>query len=152
MAQLQKFRWRPVYSLCRKSNTGCKVNLPLDYGKISGVYLIMDAQTKEIVYVGQSATQLLKTILRHFQRWTDTRYEKANKGKSRPTYTKFGYQVRFVLVSPTRAAKLEKALIQKYMPTDNMDKYEKYKDIEDIKNILKEYDDNPVSSDDEVPF
>jgi hypothetical protein len=98
-------------------------NLPLKAsGEQSGVYQIKEVATGNIVYVGFSANNLYRTILRHFQQWTD----KSRAEKTRFTYAKTGYTVRVLLCNPERAAQLEKALIQKYNPRDNATKYNNY--------------------------
>ena len=78
--------------------------------KQSGVYFIKDTQDK-IVYVGYSATNLYKTIYRHFQEWND-------KKQRRFVYPRT-YKVRIIFTTPTRAALLEKYLITKMEPRDN---------------------------------
>lgn len=82
----------------------------------AGVYLIRHIRTQTIVYVGSSSTQLKKTIYRHFQTWNDK--------QPRRVYPKQGhYQIRFFKCTAEQAAKLEAALIAKYQPKDNLDKF-----------------------------
>jgi len=88
-------------------------------GNQKGVYILK--KNNEIVYIGFSGSNLYKTITRHFQSWEDKRqirvtYSKTENIKARIVYTSTAAQ----------AAKLEKALILKYKPTDNPNKYEQY--------------------------
>jgi predicted methyltransferase len=101
----------------------------------SGVYLIKENGI--IVYIGYSKTNLYRTLYRHFQQWNHkyqeviTYVNKLNRNR---------YTVRVVLCSPTRAEKLEAALIQKYNPRDNYMKLKKYEiDPEAGKKEVEEY-------------
>lgn len=87
--------------------------------KRPGVYIIK--VNGEIKYIGYSATNVYKTILRHFQSWEDSRqvritYPKSSNVTARIVYTNTGSQ----------AAKLERALILKMNPPDNPNKYKSY--------------------------
>ena len=105
----------------------------------SGVYLIHKKGDVKPVYVGMSGTNLYKTILRHFQSWEDK--------QTRVTYPKQGYLVRVVTCTPLQAAKLERALIVKYKPKDNPNKYDNYMlDLTD-KKAIQVYEDKDI-----VPF
>jgi excinuclease UvrABC nuclease subunit len=88
---------------------------PSKYSK-PGTYLIKSKQTGDIIYVGYSATNLYKTLYRHFQTWNDS-------AQNRFVYDRNKYTVRVILTIPTRAAQLEKALILKYKPRDNKNKH-----------------------------
>jgi excinuclease UvrABC nuclease subunit len=83
--------------------------------KQAGVYLIKSNQSGNIVYIGFSATNIYRTLYRHFQNWNDTK-------QNRYIYGKITHTVRVILTTPTRAAILEKYLILKYFPRDNKDK------------------------------
>lgn len=101
-------------------------------GKQCGVYQIFD--NKKLVYVGYSATQLYSTFTRHFQRWDDPRqvrvtYPKSENISARILYTN----------TPRQAEALEKALILKYQPRDNPNKYESYQLSAYDKKQLNEY-------------
>jgi hypothetical protein len=82
-----------------------------------GVYIIYKEtgtdQKKVPVYVGYSASNVYKTLYRHFQSWEDTR-------QIRTTYSKFGpYKVRVILCGPKTAGNLERVLLSKLKPKDN---------------------------------
>lgn len=101
-------------------------------GKQSGVYLIY--QSEKLVYVGYSGTQLYSTFTRHFQSWDDPR-------QVRVTYTKGeSMKARILYTNTARQAEaLEKALILKYKPRDNPNKYESYQLSAYDKKQLDEY-------------
>jgi hypothetical protein len=101
----------------------------------SGIYFIRKKSTGNIVYIGQSQTQLKKTIYRHFQKWTD-KQRSTNKHFERKTYPKFGYEIRFLMLKPSDALRLEAYLIQKIQPVDNPLKYEHLTKDEIIKGQL----------------
>lgn len=109
-----------------KSNDLDKCTLKVDYQKKFGVYFIKDNATNEIVYIGNSSTNLYKTIYRHFQEWNDRR-------QFRNIYNKYGYTIRIILTTPTQAPKLEAYLIQKMQPKDNQIKYDNATYFKDIK-------------------
>lgn len=88
----------------------------------SGVYFIRSKRSGNIVYVGQSQTQLYKTIYRHFQEWND-RQPSTGRSFERKTYPKYGYEVRYIKCTPTQALRLERYFIQKLQPKDNPLKY-----------------------------
>lgn len=95
----------------------------------SGVYLIREGE--KLVYIGYSATNLYRTMYRHFQRWNHRGQEVVSYAGSSKRYT-----VRVVLCTPAQAARLEKALIIKNRPRDNRDKYRGYKlDFQDKKTV-----------------
>jgi hypothetical protein len=133
---MKKFRFRPPYSDDKNIIAGITAFRPSL--KRSGVYLIKE--NNEIVYVGFSGTDLYTTMYRHFQTWND---------KKGPRVTYFSklkkkyYTVRVVYCTPLQAAKLEKSLIAKYQPRDNV----QYIDHELLKsdlNVLSLYNDTPV--------
>lgn len=78
----------------------------------SGVYLIRDASTGRLLYVGESHTgRLRKTLLRHFQKWS---------GKTRGvTYPPDTVQVRWRILPPRDAVKSQNAFIRRLKPRDN---------------------------------
>jgi excinuclease UvrABC nuclease subunit len=77
--------------------------------KTPGIYLIKE--DGRIKYVGYSLTDVHKTAYRHFQRWNDP-------AQYRATFDK--YALLYILpTSKSRAAKLEKLLIEKYQPEKN---------------------------------
>lgn len=107
------FRFRKPY----KKNG--RTNFP-ESQKRKGVYLIR--VNGVIRYIGHSASDLYKTMYRHFQSWED-------KNQVRVTYqhwlnqARYDIKVRLVFTNTAKQAKaLEKALILKYRPKDNPDK------------------------------
>ena len=135
---MRKFRFVKPYS---NVGIGGKSNFKEAQGR-AGVYLIK--QDDEIVYIGQSGTDLYKTMNRHFQQWNDTK-------AARVTYynllDRYVFKVRIVYCTALQAARLEKALIIKYRPRDNK---EKYQDYEFDYKIYEQYDEMPVER--ESPF
>jgi len=89
--------------------------------KRSGVYLIKE--NGKLVYVGMSKTNLYKTLYRHFETWS-------SKHQVVTTYVnklhRFNYTVRVIMTTPPQAIRLERALIKKYNPRDNSEKYKAY--------------------------
>jgi hypothetical protein len=97
-----------------------------------GVYILKKGN--EIKYIGYSGSNLYKTLTRHFQSWEDrtqvrVTYNKNENIKARIVYTSTAAQ----------AAKLEKALILKYKPTDNPNKYEQYSLNLSDNNLINNY-------------
>lgn len=92
-------------------------NFPFLINK-TGVYQIKE--NGKLVYVGYSAENLYKTMYRHFQKWN-------HRGQVVVTYAdrmqQNRYTVQVTLCSPAKAMKLEKALILRYVPRDNPNKY-----------------------------
>jgi len=95
-----------------------------------GVYLIMNSKTGKVEYVGNSASDLYKTMYRHFQSWKD-------KQQYRATFSKNGYLTRVILIEkPEHIYELEKYYIHKYKPKANEQKYLSYElDFVDLKTI-----------------
>jgi hypothetical protein len=127
---IKKTKWfKPYYN--KFGNKIPQLNMCWDCQK-SGVYFIRKTSTGKTVYIGQSQSQLKKTIYRHFQKWTD-RQQSTQKTFERKTYPKFGYEIRFILCVPQDALRLESYLIQKIKPIDNPLKYENLTRAEIIK-------------------
>jgi excinuclease UvrABC nuclease subunit len=101
---MKKTKIQTVYNSQGKTNIRNFVNK-------SGVYIIYD-KNKEVKYVGYSVSNLYKTCLRHFQSWKD-------RSQYRATFPK-DYLVRIIICTPTQAARLEAALIERLKPTDNV--------------------------------
>lgn len=94
--------------------------------KLSGVYFIRSKETGAVVYVGQSQSQLKKTIYRHFQEWQDKTRRALWGTSTRKSYSKYGYEVRFIVCSPDQATRLEKLYIGKHQPRDCNEKYKSF--------------------------
>lgn len=135
--KMKKTKFEPVYKEVGKTN------LTKFIGK-SGVYLIKKESEREILYIGYSASDLYKTITRHFQSWNDRR-------QIRTTYPQKGYVIRVVLTTANKAAILERALILKHNPKDNPQKYELYIETEKEKKQRKEIVEEYIQAV-EVPF
>lgn len=104
-----------------------------------GVYIIKNLENK-IVYIGFSATDVKKTMYRHFQKWNDPT-------QRRTVYSNLtGIKCRVVFTTAKKAPILEEALILKYKPRDNAQKLEMYTSAQ-YKNIEAEYWEAP-----DVPF
>lgn len=122
---MKKSRYVTVYPergkvnpLIRKARNGC------------GAYIIKKGN--EILYVGHSASQLYKTIIRHFQAW--------GENQTRVTYPQSSkYKVRIVRTTCAKATKLESAIIAKYQPKDNPRKVEKQQVTPKMEEALREY-------------
>lgn len=105
--------------------------LGLRDGNQTGVYIIKSGG--EIVYIGYSSSNLHKTFTRHFQSWTDRQHRTTYKNRSSDKLT-----ARVIFTTPLKAAELEKALVIKYKPRDNVNKYEQYTlDLRD-KELIKQ--------------
>jgi excinuclease UvrABC nuclease subunit len=108
---------------------------------VPGVYLIYkDAKLR---YVGFSASNVYKTMYRHFQNWEDSR-------QVRVTYKMLKeIACRVIYCSPTNAAKIERALIVKYKPQDNPDKLTNYILTPGEEAIIQQVNKAPIE---DVPF
>jgi len=133
---VKKSPWLTAY-INEKLNRALK----LDHSKRqNGVYLIK--HNNEIVYIGYSAGSLYKTVTRHFQSWND-------RHQVRVTYPQTeAYKIRIVYTrTGTQAAHLERALILKYKPKDNPNKYDSYLFSDSEKDLIHEQYDQT-----EAPF
>ena len=136
---MKKTRFIPIYN--SKGNS----NISFARGK-SGVYLIKDKETNNIVYIGYSATQLDDTITRHFREWKDKRQVRVMyRDRSR-------YTVRIVFTTPAKALQLESALIIKYRPKDNPDKLEKYTLNPSLAKAIDSYEATEITAVEDLPF
>jgi len=113
-----------------------------EYENKAGIYIILEENLKtkkeEIVYVGHSSYDLYKTILRHFQKWTDTEQNRISY-KKRIINKTHNYKIS-VGITPKRSAKLvERELILMYAPRDNKEKLVFYEQKSDVE-ILKQYE------------
>lgn len=119
-------------------------NKPFYTSNKPGVYLIKE--NNQIVYVGYSGYNLYKTMYRHFQSWDSPQY--------RAVYSKNNnnIKVRVLYCLPSQAKKLEQALIQKYMPRDNQNKIYKYGYSKNEKKLIKNFDNEELISNKDLPF
>jgi excinuclease UvrABC nuclease subunit len=120
-------QWTPAYI---NNNTATTKRFTF---KKSGVYLIRNKISKDIIYIGMSKVNVYKTLYRHFHQWNDY-------SQRRVTYqSRENYEVRVILVEIELVAKLEIKLIKKYKPVDNYEKYDNIQDAEiENENILQE--------------
>lgn len=80
----------------------------------SGAYIIRSAQTKEVLYVGESHTgNLAKTLGRHFHTWRD------DPERQHFTYSRHHAEVAVRVTPPGSAAGAQDNLIQRLKPRDN---------------------------------
>jgi len=84
----------------------------------SGAYLIRDRNTKKILYVGKSHTQLQATIYRHFTVWKRPKNNFGDYGYKWYESTK-NLQVRVIQRTQKQADRLELILITTLRPKDN---------------------------------
>jgi len=110
---MKVFKFLPPY------RPGGKTTFP-DSKKRTGVYLIKE--NGKLVYIGYSASDLYKTMYRHFQEWNDrTQQIRITYYNKLKTHT---YTVRIIYCTTKQAARLEGALILKYQPRDNTNNYQ----------------------------
>lgn len=104
-----------VYKKYPSSGKNGKTNIKFFQNK-KGVYKIYE--DSKLVYVGNSRSNLYRTVLRHFQGWNDSNQLDRISYKDRLLKKK--YKVEFI-VTKTRdeAIFLESALIEKFKPRDN---------------------------------
>lgn len=103
----------------------------------AGVYIIRDADTHEVLYVGSSAGRLYDTLTRHFQIWRRWKgFWKGQYGEGADpglTYPRSKVEVAVRLTSPSDALDEEMRTIARLRPRDNQIG-------------------QPVAADEEVPF
>lgn len=128
-----------------RKNPPYKNGRPFYTAKQAGVYLIYRAGV--LVYVGHSQTNLYRTLYRHFQSWND-------KTQQRIIYspTDANIKVRVIYTPPSKAQKLERALILKYQPADNPNKYETYLFTRRDEDLTEEAETEFTSDNVDIPF
>jgi hypothetical protein len=90
----------------------------------AGVYVIRDAASRDIVYVGSSAGRLYDTLTRHFQLWR--RYKGFWRGQYGEghdpglTYPRDSVEVAVRITSPSKSLDEELRLIARLKPRDNL--------------------------------
>ena len=89
----------------------------------AGVYVIRDARTHEILYVGSSSSRLYGTLTRHFQQWRRYKgYWRGQFGEGRDpglTYDRDSVEVATRITSPSASLDEEMRLIARLRPRDN---------------------------------
>lgn len=126
----------------RETETGLK---PFYTAQKAGVYLIYKAG--ELVYVGFSTYSVYKALYRHFQSWNDPRQQRITYNPADPSI-----KVRVIYTMPSRAQKLEQAIIIKYKPADNLNKYESYLFGRKDKEIVEEAESEFTTDNVDIPF
>lgn len=113
--------------------------------QLPGVYVIY--KNEKIVYVGFSGYNVYKTLYRHFQQWNDPTQTRViyNKNDNR-------IKVRVIYCSPTKAKKLESALILKYKPKDNPEKYDNLIMDSKEKKVLDQVNEEFITYNNDLPF
>jgi len=134
---MKKLRYTPPYD--NQGNTRFRPTF-----KKSGVYLI--TENGIVTYIGHSRTNLYKTMYRHFQVWRHSSQEVISYAAR---MNRHDYKVRVVLCTPAQAMRLERALVIKYQPRDNEQKYEQYMLNFNDRKLVKDYEDQPA---DPLPF
>jgi hypothetical protein len=93
----------------------------------SGVYVIRDASSREVLYVGMSETNLYDTMTRHLQRWNRWkgywREQYSRRGQRHDpgtTYARPRVEIAVRLTARDRATDEEARLIRKLAPRDNL--------------------------------
>jgi hypothetical protein len=107
----------PVYKKLPKDGKSGITNLKHLVDK-KGVYFIFE--NTKLVYIGSSSTNLYKTILRHFQKWSDTKQLRRVSYKNKIGRSSFTFAVQ--LMNTKTAAAIEKKeyyLVNKHQPRDN---------------------------------
>jgi hypothetical protein len=85
----------------------------------SGVYIIVDTATREILYAGESHTgRLYDTITRHFRKWK-RRGDEYGRKTGGTTYARDQVSVCFVITQDQDAPGLQYTAIQAWQPRDN---------------------------------
>lgn len=111
-----------------------------------GTYLIY--RSGRLIYVGFSSYNVYKTLYRHFQSWYDPRQIRVTYDKNDPNI-----KVRVIYTTAARARKLEKAIIIKYQPKDNPDKYENYLDLNRQESkVIEEAENEFTANNNDLPF
>jgi excinuclease UvrABC nuclease subunit len=90
----------------------------------SGVYVIRDASSHDVLYIGSSSTRLYDTLTRHFQQWR--RYKSFWKNQYNEghdpglTYERARVEVAVRLTSSADALEQETRMIRRLNPRDNI--------------------------------
>ena len=90
----------------------------------SGVYVIRDANSHDVLYVGSSSTRLYDTLTRHFQQWR--RYKSFWKNQYAEghdpglTYDRARVEVAVRMTAPADSLDEEARLIRRLAPRDNI--------------------------------
>ena len=90
----------------------------------SGVYIIRERTSREIVYVGSSVGRLYDTLTRHFQIWRRWKgFWRGQYGEGHDpglTYQRDSVEVAVRITRASNALDEESRLIQRLRPRDNL--------------------------------
>ena len=114
----------------------------------SGVYLVRDRVTKQVIYVGRGRTCIKKSIVRHFQAWQD----RNRLWHHYALFDREAVEVKVYCIRPEWVIATEADLIALHKPTLNVRREESSRTREpgdDDDEIDRFEFDNDV---DEVPF
>jgi hypothetical protein len=128
-----------------KLNPPYKNGKPFYTAKQPGVYLIYN--DTQLVYVGYSSYNIYKTMYRHFQRWNDPTQVRVTYNPNNPSI-----KVRVIYTTAARSKKLEKAIILKYQPKDNPEKYNNYILDKKSEKVLIEAENEFTAINTDLPF
>ena len=107
----------PIYKRLPKAGKNGITNIKHLTNK-RGVYFIFERG--KLVYIGSSSKSLYKTILRHFQKWSDTAQLRRISYKNK--LGKFSFTVGVILMNKQSSAAIDKkeyTLVNKHKPRDN---------------------------------
>jgi hypothetical protein len=86
---------------------------------VSGVYAILDAQSLEVLYVGESHTgRLYDTITRHFRKWT-LKNDPQGRRRGGTSYNREAVKLAYVITANHEAQDIQYEEIQRLNPADN---------------------------------
>lgn len=128
-----------------RKNPPYKNGRPFYTAKQAGVYLIY--KSDELVYIGYSQNNVYRTLYRHFQTWNDPTQQRVTYNPNNPNI-----KVRVIYCAPSRAHKLERALILKYQPADNPNKYELYTFTKKDQQTAEDAEQEFTSDNVDIPF
>lgn len=108
---------QPVYKRLPKKDKRGETNL-LHLTDKKGVYRLFE--NTKLVYIGSSTSNLYKTILRHFQKWKDSRQLGRISYKDQLGRKSYTYKVELLPNATDNEIKAkEYRLIKRYKPRDN---------------------------------
>ena len=90
-----------------------------------GCYVIRDARTRRVLYIGSAESNLYDTMTRHFQQWKRTKRRwKGWRGEGRHdpgmVYQRSECEVAIQLTEEEERREVEAALIHRFVPRDNV--------------------------------
>ena len=108
---------KTVYKELPQNGKNGKTNLAHLKDK-KGLYKLYE--NGKLIYIGSSASNLYKTILRHFQTWSDTKQLRRISYKDKLGKYEYTYEVKLMGTSNNDKIALEEyKLVKKHQPRDN---------------------------------